>query len=462
MGNARTALFNYLFAKQQNGIFIVRVEDTDKERSKPEWEKDALENLQALGLEWDEGPTTDGEDRGEYGPYRQSKRTELYTKYLQQLLDEDKAYYCFCDPEELEAHRQELSSRGEAPKYSGKCKSLSREEQEERISSEKSVIRFRVEPKIITFTDLVRGDIPLDMGLVGDTVIAKDPITPLYNFTVVIDDKEMEISHVIRGEDHISNTPKQILLQKALGFSTPVYAHLPLILAQDKTKLSKRHGDNSVTRFLDEGYLPVAVINFLALLGWNPGDERELFSLSELVKEFSVEKVHKGGAVFNLQKFEWLNSEYIKKMPLKELTKLCIPYLPQENLPSEGYLEKAIALYQDRLKKLSDISGLIDFLLVDTLTYDSQLLSWKGASKEERIESLTKSKDILQEVKESFWTEDTLSKVLLAEAEKDKDRGKLLWPLRVALSGKKNSAGPFEIAAVLGKEKTLKRIEKAL
>src|SRR3989344_4719798 len=274
MGSVRTALFNYLLAKQQGGSFILRIEDTDKERSKPEWEKDILDNFEWLGLSHDEGPVAGGP----YGPYRQSERTEMYKKYLLWLLEQGRAYYCFCTAEELEAQKQMQLAEGKAPKYLGTCRNLSLEQvRENRRVGKGSVIRFLIPEKKLAFQDLIRGTIEFDTSLFGDTVIAKDLESPLYNFSVVIDDYVMHITHVVRGEEHIPNTPKQILLQEALGFPHPKFAHLPLILAPDKTKLSKRHGDNSIAKYRKQGYLPEAVLNFLALLGWNPGTDRELF-----------------------------------------------------------------------------------------------------------------------------------------------------------------------------------------
>ncbi|MBI2592770.1 MAG: glutamate--tRNA ligase [Candidatus Colwellbacteria bacterium] len=456
MGNARTALFNYLFAKKAGGVLVLRVEDTDKERSEKKWEEDLLENLKWLGLNWDEGV----EKGGPYESYRQSERTELYEKYLKKLLEEGKAYYCFCTEEELEAQRQEQMSRGEAPRYRGTCRQLTTDQQQKQLrAGMPSVIRFIMEAKNVIFEDLVRGKVQFDTGLIGDTVVAKDLKNPLYNFSVVIDDFEMKITHVIRGEDHISNTPKQILLQEALDFPRPHYAHLPLILAEDRTKLSKRHGDNSVTRFRKEGYLPEAVVNFLALLGWNPGDEREIFSLESLTKEFSVEKIQKAGAVFNLKRLDWINGSYIRKKTQKELAELSKPYLPI-GVKTED-IEKVVVLYQARLKKLSEIAELADFFFVKELKYDKKLLIWKNAGEQKTKDALQQLETLLSDVKENDWNKEKLQEILMPEAEKAGDRGLLLWPLRVALTGKEASAGPFEVAEALGKEKTLQRVREA-
>tara|TARA_Y100000310_G_scaffold49195_2_gene45496 strand:+ start:142 stop:1641 length:1500 start_codon:yes stop_codon:yes gene_type:complete len=494
MGNARTALFNFLFARKEGGVFVVRIEDTDKERSSKAWEQDLFSNLQWLGLEWDEGPMGGGSgEKGKYGPYRQSERTEIYKGYLEKLLKEKKAYWCFCQPEELEAQHQDQASRGEAPHYTGKCRALTKEQKERNLKEGKpAVVRFILEPKKITFKDLIRGEITFDTSLSGDIVIAKDLQTPLYNFTVVVDDHIMQITHVIRGEDHIANTPKQMLLQEALGFPSKLqYAHIPLVLAEDRTKLSKRHGDNSTTRFKKEGYLPEAVINFLVLLGWNPGDEREIFSLQQLQKEFSLERVHKGGAVFNLKRLDWINGFYLRQKDKKALALLAIPFLKEAGLLEENgndkqkkfflriqksqpytikktgegigleFLAEVVALYQERLRKLSEFPELADFFFKKDLEYPKELLRWKDITEEELLSSLTKSEELLSFVEEGHWNKKTLEQILLKQAEAMKDRGTLLWPLRVALTGKKASAGPFEVAAVLGKEKTLQRVKQA-
>lgn len=455
MGNVRTLLFNYLFAKKEGGEVILRIEDTDKERSRPEWEQDIVDNLKWLGLDWDEF-------------YRQSERTELYQKYLEQLLQEQRAYYCFCTPEELDAQRQHQMSLGETPRYIGACRNLSKEEQQKRREQARAaVIRFIVEPKVVTFRDLIRKEIKFDGALLGDIVVAKDLQTPLYNFSVVVDDYEMRITHVIRGEDHIPNTPKQILLQEALGFPKVQYAHLPLLLGQDRTKLSKRHGDTSVKAFREQGYLPEAVINFLALLGWNPGTDKEIFSLQQLIKEFSLDRIQKGGAVFNIQRLDWINGFYIRQKSLEKLAELCLPYLigagllAQETTDSRT-LARIVALYQERLKKLSEISELTDFFFKKQLEYPKELLRWKDATDQRTKISLSKLESLLDTIQIGEWTREKIEAVLIPEAEKEKNRGYMLWPLRVALSGKKASAGPFEIAEVLGKEKTLQRVKEAI
>ena len=469
IGGARTALFNYLFAKKNNGQFILRIEDTDKERSLQKWTDELIEKLRWLGIQWDEGPDIDGK----FGPYKQSQRLDIYQKYLGKLLVENKAYYCFCQPEELEAKRQDQLARGVAPKYDGKCANLPKELAEENQKRGlPSVIRFRIKTKKVIFLDLIRGDIEFDTGLLGDLVIAKNLEVPLYHFAVVVDDELMEISHIIRGEEHLSNTPRQILIQEALDFKRPLYAHLPLILNMDRTKLSKRKGDVAVADFATQGYLPEALINFMVLLGWNPGTERELFSLHQLVKEFSIEKIQKPGAAFNNQKLDSINGFYIREKPIEKLTQLCLPYLENAGLLKSDipkhFIEKVVEVSRNRMKKLSDITDLADFFFVDELTYDKKLLNWQKMREGEIKESLERSLGILSGIK--TWNIKNLEKALMEAAtnfnkEKgypEKNRGYLLWPLRVALSGKEHSPSPFEIADILGKEMTQERIKRAI
>jgi glutamyl-tRNA synthetase len=454
LGLARAALFNYIFAKKNNGEFILRLEDTDKERSKPEFEKDIIENLKWLGINWD------------FEPYRQSERISIYAKYLEKLLKEKKAYYCFCSQEELEATKQYQLSVGQPLHYNGKCRNLSETEVKEKLAAGKpSVIRFKTLTKKIIFRDLVRGKIEFDSSLLGDIIIAKDLTTPLYNFAAVVDDFEMKISHIIRGEDHIPNTPKQILIQEALGFPRPEYAHLPLVLGPDRTKLSKRHNACSVDEYRKQGYLVEALINFMAFLGWNPGTEREIFSLSSLINEFSLDKVQKGGAIFNIKRLDYLNGFYIRQKSLDKLTELCLPYLRADEKSTDfEVLKKIVGLYQERLKKLSEISEFTDFFFKEKLEYNKDLLKWKDMSEKDVKDILNKLEKILSGLNPKEFNKENLEKILIPEAEKIRagNRGYLLWPLRVALSGKKASAGPFEIAEILGKQKTLNRINQAM
>ncbi len=472
IGTARVALFNYLFAKKQQGVFILRIEDTDAARSEDRFEKNIIEGLRWLGIEWDEGVISDqGQSYiGDYGPYKQSERTEIYLKYIKKLLDKDKAYYCFCSQEELKAKKEYQMSIGQPPHYDEKCKQLTAEEIEKNIAEGKRfTIRFKTPLKKIAFNDLVRGKVEFDTNLIDDFTIAKgskENITPLFHLAVVVDDQEMEISHVIRGEDHISNTPKQILLQEALEFPRPEYAHLPLILGPDKSKLSKRHGAVAISEYQQQGYLPETMINFMAFLGWNPGGEKEIYSLASLIEEFSLDGVHKGGAIFNMQRLDFLNAFYIRKKPLMELTELCLPYLLSSGLIKKTddivWLSKIIQAYQERLKKLSEIPELVDFFFQE-IEYDKELLRWKGMTDEDIRKTLDKTEEVLEKIEPEDFNKENLQNIIMAEAEAigAGDRGKLLWPLRAALTGKKASAGPFEIMEILGKEKTMERIKKA-
>ncbi|MCX6720442.1 MAG: glutamate--tRNA ligase [Candidatus Staskawiczbacteria bacterium] len=470
IGTARTALFNYLFAKQNNGDFLLRIEDTDTQRSEQRWTDEVIEQLKWLGIEWNEGPDIGGNCE----PYKQSQRLDIYEKYLKQLLEEKKAYFCFCTEEELENKRQEQMSRGLAPKYDGKCAHLSDAEINKNIAENKScVIRFKVQNKKVKFNDLIRGEVEFDTGLLGDVVIAKDLNSPLYHFAVVVDDFLMQISHVIRGEEHLSNTPRQILIQEALGFYQPIYAHLPLMLNMDRSKMSKRQGDVAISDYHKNGYLPEALINFMVLLGWNPGTEREMFTLAQLIKEFSIEKVQKAGAVFNTQRLDFLNGLYIREKSIEKLTELCVPYLKEAGLLVQGQisqnkLQEIVEISKTRMKKLSDIAGLSDFFFGDKLVYEKDLLTWAKMGSGEVKDSLAFSEKILSNVKE--WTLKSLETEMFSASEKfniekgypEKNKGYMLWPLRVALSGKSTSPSPFEIANILGKEKTLKRISDAI
>lgn len=487
IGSARVALFNFLHAKKNNGVFVLRIEDTDKERSKKEYEEDIMRSINWLKIVWDEGVVFDTEEKrdrevGDFGPYRQSRREDIYKKYILKLIEEGKAYYCFCTKEDLEAVREKQRDKKEAPCYEGGCFNLSKEEVEKNIKDGKNfTVRLRVpKEEKLSFVDKIRGEVVFnskDIG--GDFVIAKGDLSPLYNFACVVDDHKMGITDVVRGEDHISNTPKQILIQKALQFDTPFYAHLPLILGTDKSKLSKRHGAVSLYEYKKEGYLPEAIVNFIAFLGWNPGDEKEVYSLEEMIEKFSLEKCQKSGAIFDIKKLEHINGVYIRKMDVKELTKKCVSYLIDSSLISSSkkengeealynkdgeeitfeHLSNIVSLYQERLKKLSEITELVDYLLTEDIFYEKELLFWKNNREEETISAVEKVIEAFSLLKD--WTREEVEKTLLDVAEKEENRGFVLWPTRVALSGKKASASPFDIAWVLGREKTIKRLKMA-
>lgn len=418
IGTARTALFNYLYAKKNNGKFILRIEDTDKERSTKEFEKDIIDSLDWLGLKHD-------------GLYRQSERTETYKKYLQKLIEDDKAY-------------------------------LSKEEKGERDS----VIRFRNPNKKVKFNDLIRGEIEFDTTELGDFVIAKSEEEPLYHLAVVVDDHEMDITHILRGEDGISNTPRQILIQEAIGAKTPKYAHLPLILGPDKSKLSKRHGATSLMEFKKKGYLKEALINHLAFLGWNPGDEREIFSLKDLTKEFSIEKISKSGAVFNIEKLDWFNKKYLEELPQQEIIDLISEKMKEEGLyTSSNKIEKVIPVIMERINNLDDLvsmirEGELDYYFNKPKDYNSEDLIWKKSDKETTVVILNEVKKIFEDNSEKKTADDVKS--IVWDFAEQKGRGDVLWPLRYALSGKEKSPDPFVLSSILGKEETISRINFAI
>lgn len=464
IGGARTALFNWLFARKHGGTFVLRIEDTDKERSEEKYEKEILEGFAWLGLDWDEGPLPDGgrlmtEEKGGYGPYRQSARTTIYKKYLQTLLDKGEAYYCYCTKEELEAQREAMASQGLVPKYNGHCRNLKAPPE----GRTPEVIRFKVPETRVEFKDLVRGKVSFDAGLFGDIVIAKDTETPLYNFAVVVDDALMEISHVIRGEEHLSNTPKQILMQRALGFKEPIYAHIPLILNPDRSKMSKRFSDTALAQYREKGYLPGALVNFLAFMGWHPKDDREVLSIKDLIKEFDLSRVQQAGAVFNQEKLDWLNREYMKILPLREIVKLAKPFFKEAGLDvTEQFLEKIVSIEKGRAKTARDFVELGKFFTA-LPAYETELLVWKGSSAGDTKTALEDTLRALRNIPPENFHNDTIAGAVAGVVEEySGNRGAVLWPLRVSLSGQQSSPDPLEIMEVLGKEESVRRIELAI
>lgn len=425
VGTARTALFNFLFAKKHGGEMVLRIEDTDKERSKEEYENDILEGLKWLSIPYDER-------------YRQSERTDIYKKYLERLISTGSAY----------VSKEESSEEGKRGE----------------------VIRFKNPGKTVMFHDLIRGDISFDTTELGDFVIAKDLETPLYNFAVVVDDFDMGITHIIRGEDGISNTPRQILIQEALGAPRPQYAHIPFILAPDRSKLSKRHGAVSVTEYRNLGFLPEALVNFLALIGWNPGDERELFSMEELIREFSLEKVQKGGAIFNIEKLRWMNKEYLKKMPAAEFKKRAAECVPESirTLPdfNEKKFDAVLSIIGERMSTFKDIAAMADAGELDyfftTPEYPKEKLLWKDESDYGKTKTrLTQVIDILETIEGTSFNAEKIKGALWDYATKE-GRGFVLWPMRMALSGKDKSPDPFVLAEILGRDETKQRLLRAI
>lgn len=451
IGTARAALFNWLFARHHTGKFILRIEDTDRERSKKEFENDIITSLDWLGLKWDE-------------LYRQSDRAKIYSKYIQKILDSGKAFWCHHSEEELKAERQAQLKGKDLPRHV--CSY--RHSQQPSASRQQGVIRLAVDEnsgRKIAFDDLIKGHIEFEEKLLGDFSIAKDVDHALFNFANVIDDHVMNISHVIRGEDHIANVPRQILIQEALGFPSPKFGHLPLILGSDRSKLSKRHGSESVAEYRQLGYLPDAVVNFLVLLGWTPEKtSREILTKNEMIEEFSLERVHQSGAVFDIKKLNWLNSEYIKTYNDQSLYELVKPFLKNHfGEQDEKLVVKILPLFRERLEYLDQAKEFHYFFKQPS--YDPALLIWKKSDLTGAKRALELVKDLLKN-----WSEnDAFDKIMLrdsldklAQADFAGDRGGVYWPLRVALSGENFSPDPVEIATIIGLEETSKRIANAV
>ena len=359
VGNVRTALFNWLFARQKEGVFVLRIEDTDVERSAAEYEKSLIDDLRWLGLDWDEGPDTGGN----FGPYRQSQRLDFYEKHTQKLLKEGKAYHCFCLPEEIEKERKKAIASGKMPVYGGKCRSISLEEARRKINSgDQAAIRLRTPGKgMLSYDDIVRGTLRFDLNLVGDPVIVRSNGLPAYNYAVVVDDSLMKITHVIRGEDHISNTPRQLLVYEALSFPPPRFAHLSMVMGKDNTRLSKRHGATAVDQFEKDGVLPSALFNTLSLLGWAPPDGQEVLTKDELVRLFDLKKVSRSAAIFDYDKLSWINRQHIKKLALRQKTELAYPYMREAKFLPEKmsetqwrWLERMVEELAERVDRFSD------------------------------------------------------------------------------------------------------------
>jgi len=462
IGTARTALFNYLFAKKHGGKFVLRIEDTDLERSSDEYIKNIYDSLKALGLNWDEGPDVGGP----FAPYSQSERFDIYPKYAQTLLEKGYAYECFCTPEELDAEKLKSQELKIAPKYSGKCKNLSEAEKEVlRAEGRKPAIRFAVEAKGLIFTDLVKGDLKFDTGLTGDFVIMKSNGTPTYNFAVVVDDLLMEITHILRGEDHISNTPKQILIYEALGAEVPKFGHLGMILAPDRSKLSKRHGATGVSEFVEKGYLIDALVNFVALLGWSPSDGVEIKSMDEIAADFRISEVSSSNSIFEYDKLNWLNAQYIKKLSTDELKESLLPFLSHYNLSelTDAKLIRMVEITREPLVILSDIIDAVSYFFGDTVEIEPEVLT--DVLGTETSQTVLKEVQTLADVW-NFDDEEALHHSLEELRNSFKERGikpkETMWAIRAAVTGRVKGADICAVLAILGKEKVLKRINFAI
>lgn len=462
LGNLRSALFGYLLAKSWKGKFILRLEDTDQKREVEGALDKLIDILTWVGVKFDEGPHT----TGKYGPYIQTERLGLYEPYIKKLLDDKKAYRCFCSEDRLKDMRAAQTVKGEAPRYDRACRDLSPEEIAKKLEAgEKFVIRqaLPLTGEIIVH-DEIRGDIKFACADLDDQVLIKSDGVPTYHFANIVDDYLMKITHVTRGDEWLPSFPKNILLFQAFGWTPPKYIHLPLILNKEGGKLSKRQGDVFVEQYRDKGYLPEAIINFSALLGWHGKNDKEIYSLAELEKEFSLEGLGASPAIFDVEKLDYYNGYYLRQKSLSELAVLCEPYLKATGvtIPEKEKLESYLALAKDRLKKLEDITSLTAFLF-NLPAYEPSLLCWKEMPLETAKNNLKEIAAELQKIIEKNWTKEHLEETILAWIkEGGRKNGDYLWPLRVALSGLKNSPGPFEIAGALGREETLSRLEKAL
>src|SRR3989344_2461859 len=458
IGGLRTALYEFLWARKNNGKFILRIEDTDVKRTVPGSLENIVQTLKDFRLNFDEGPIL------------QSQRLDIYFKHAQELIDKGHAYHCFCAPERLDQLRKQQQENKQPPKYDKHCLKLSKDETEAKLrANEPHVIRMNVPAgQRISFADVIHGQISVSSDDLDDQVLLKSDGFPTYHLAATVDDHLMGITHVIRGEEWVPSAPKHILLYSFFGWPLPQFVDLPLMLSKTRKKLSKREGDVAVKDFLEQGYLPEALLNFVALLGWNPKTEQEKFTLDELIEEFSFEKLNKSGAVFDLEKLDWLNGVYIRELKIEELHLRLLPYLTEtftefKKYPKE-FLFKIIALEQGRLKKLSEIGERVRYFFSEP-EFNPELLRWKKVDNRQLSESLEIAKKIIINCQFPISKEE-IQNAFFAEIG-DKDKGAILWPLRVALTGLEASPGPFEIMdafAVLpnGKEIILKRLNTAI
>jgi glutamyl-tRNA synthetase len=474
IGTARTALFNFLFARHVGGTFLFRLEDTDVARSTVAFERDIIEGLHWLGITWDEGPdAAGGGDIGPYAPYRQMLRLDAYKEASDRLLVADLAYPCYCTPAELDADRKAQEAAKLPPRYVGRCANLTVEKRAARLTEtgRPPAIRFRVRPGVVGWNDMIRDRIEIDAtNLGGDFVIVRGDGTPLYHFTVVVDDAAMEISHVIRGEDHVSNTPKHILLFEALGHPIPVFGHLPLILNPDGTKMSKRKTQTAVDDYRAEGFIREGLINYFAYLGWSPGTEEDVLSLDQIVEQFDIDKVQKGGAKFDRGRLEWLNGQWIRRLEPDDLIDRLRPFLQAAaddgriaRLPPDDAVRSLLPVVQERLPTLAAVVDLVGFLWTDDVTPEPQLIVPKRWDAATTREGLAAARDILAAHDSVTWEADELEPPLRELAEtRGWKAGDLFMAIRVATTGRTATPPLFDTLVALGRERTLSRLDSAV
>jgi nondiscriminating glutamyl-tRNA synthetase len=473
IGTARTALFNFLHARHTGGTFVLRLEDTDVVRSTIEFERDILDGLHWLGLDWDEGPEVAGEPaRGPHAPYRQMERLPSYAAAAQRLLADDLAYPCFCSPDELDADRAAQEAAKQPPRYVGRCAALTPEERQAReAEGRRGALRFRVGQGVVGFDDIVRGRVEIDVAnLGGDFVIVRADGNPLYHFTVVVDDAAMGITHVIRGEDHLSNTPKHILLFRALGYDVPAFAHLPLILNPDRTKMSKRKSQTAVGDYIAQGFVREALVNYLAFLGWSTGTEEEVLALDEIIERFDIAAVHKGGAVFDRDRLEWLNGQWIRRLAADDLIDRLRPFLEAERaagrierVPDDEEVRALLPVIQERLPTLGAVGDLVGFLWVDEVSIDPAQLIPKRWEVETTREGLRAARDVLAGIGAVSWEAEELEPPLRALVEsRGWKAGDLFMAIRVAVTGRTATPPLFDTLVALGQRRVLARLDHAL
>lgn len=477
IGGLRTALYNYLFARRHQGVFVLRIEDTDRARMVDGGAENIIRTLDRSGILHDEGPfIQDGEivDRGNLGPYTQSQRLPIYAEHLEMLLNGGFAYRCDCSSERLDEVRKEQQKAKLPTGYDRHCR-----ERKDIDASAPHAVRFAMPREgESTYTDIIRDEVKIKNALVDDFVLMKTDGYPTYHLASVVDDHLMKISHVIRGEEWISSMPKHLSLYNAFGWEIPEFAHLPLLLNPDRSKLSKRQGDVAAEDFLDKGYLAEALVNFVALLGWNPEADREIYTLKELIDAFDLSKVNSAGGVFNREKLDWMNGKYLRALSPEEFAEKAAPFLVNAQLltrEEDGWvsastgehldaaaLGKILAPEQGRVKTLGELPEAVAFMFTEKLDYDSTMLIWKKSDKAETLSRIEGLLDEIDSIEEGVWNEKALEEHLMTWIkEKGWSNGDTLWPLRVALSGSERSPGPFELMAILGKMKVVERLEDA-
>ncbi|MCG1011329.1 glutamate--tRNA ligase [Tepidanaerobacter sp. GT38] len=465
IGGARTALFNLLFARHNNGTFVLRIEDTDTERSTEESAAQIVRSLKWLGIDWDEGP----EKGGDFGPYFQSQRLELYKKEVDRLLVEGKAYYCYCTPEELAQRREAALKAGKPPKYDGCCRNLTPEQREKfEAEGRKPTIRLKMPEEGYTeVDDLIRGKVVFENSVLDDFIIVKSNGIPTYNFACVVDDNAMKITHIIRAEEHLSNTPKQIQAYRALGYDIPKFAHVPMILAPDRSKLSKRHGATSVEEFKDQGYLAKAIINYLTLLGWSPEGTEEIFEIDKAIKEFTLERVNKTAAIYDVKKLTWINGHYMRELDVNFVTEETIPFMIKKGIVTEeeakekfDYIREIVDISRDRSKTLDELAESIAFFFKDVTEYEEKGVR-KHFAKENAAKLLTLGADALEKLGD-FTLETTEATFRNITEELGLKAAEIIHPTRLAITGRTIGPGLFHIIVLLGREKTVERMRKAV